>query len=1649
MKHLNFILWVIGITLIGSIQLQAQLFTYSGAAFPIPDASCPTTSNVDITVAGVGNIGATLNLENVCVDITHTWDADVDLSLLAPDGTVVALAANVGGDGDNFTGTCFNMMGADGLIEDGIAPFTGSFIPQGNLDDVNNGQNADGVWSLVVCDDAGGDTGTINSWSLEFVVPPSDDVGVVRIVGGSSCDLTAMEMITVEVENFGLNAQSNFPISYMVNGGGMVTESFTATLNPGTTMMYTFAGTADLSTVGAYNIASFTSLPSDAMASNDTSMLLINQYPLISSFPIVEDFETWNLCGNTDPCGFDCSAAVANDFLQDNMDADDWRVNIGGTPSTGTGPLIDHDPGTATGQYLFIEASGCAAANSILISPCMDISGLVNPYVEFYTHMFGINMGTFNLDVTTDGGLTWTNIWTQTGAIQAADIDPWQQVEASLIAYSGVIQLRWEAIAGAGFESDISLDAIRIYDRPATDVATISIDSPNSGCSLTATETVTVTIQNLSGVPVSSIDIQSQINGGGFASVGTYAGPLAPGATDVFTFTEDFSALGVYNLDVMVVFPGDGDASNDLVSKTIEKIAPITTFPFSENFETFAFCGNNFDPCPFDCSAAVTNNWTQDIGDTDDWRVNSGNTPSGPGTGPSMDNNPGTDTTKYLFKEASSPCDGSTARIISPCMDLTTLSNPFVDFYYHLNGADIGTLDFEISTDDGATWTNLWTLSGAQQTVSTDPWELASISLTGYTGIVKVSWLATTVVGFSGDIALDDVRVYDRPPIDVRASAILAPNDGCGLSATETVTVVIESLSSSPVSNIPVYYQINGGTPVMETFTGTINPGLTTNFAFATGADLSMAGQYQIEAWTSLGTDGDITNDTTSRVVTSIETVNTFPYNMGWEAGPMSWTTEGTNSSWALGAPTGAVINSAGEGMSSFVTNLTGPYNASELSYLVSPCFDFSAVPTDPDISFALWTETEVGFDEAWLEVSIDGGTTWTKVGASGTGTNWYNDAANEWWNDATGGWVNAENVLAGVAGVADVRLRFVFSSDGSVQQEGVGIDDFEIKLPLAFDAELAGGQEYTLIPYRQADVALNSTIVNAGLSALGPIDVTFDIVDGTMTSVFSGTDNIASLAPGMSISTSPTTAFVPPAPGVYFMDITVTEANDLDLTNNTITGIPIIITQTEFARDNNDLSAGTSLGIGTGGDDNAELGQNFEVVATDVLSSVKFQLVIPPAGDSVYANVYSTNPDGSPDAIIASTEGYIITTDDETNGVLLDLPINGGPITLTPGTYFLGVVEPGENISLATLENIFTPGTGWVTWDANPNGAGVWSNNEDFGFNLTYFLRAIFEPCGTTPFTLGTVATDETLDGLDDGMIDLTTTGGIAPFTYTWSNGATSEDVTGLADGMYTVVVSDILGCTDSITAEVLMGCTILNLTTDVDDESAADLDDGSIDLMIGSGTSPFTYLWDNGATTEDLTGLADGTYCVTVTDASNCEGIICATVLPGCGPLGLSSTLLEESSPGAMDGAIDLTITQGTAPYTFIWDNGATTEDLTGLSTGQYCVTVSDFYGCEDQLCEIIVITSIQQIEGLKALNLYPNPTSDQTVLSMSLDQSKAIQIELQDILGRTVWSKSLGVQSVVEYRLDTKDLVAGTYFIRVWANDQFETIPLVVSK
>lgn len=198
---------------------------------------------------------------------------------------------------------------------------------------------------------------------------------------------------------------------------------------------------------------------------------------------------------------------------------------------------------------------------------------------------------------------------------------------------------------------------------------------------------------------------------------------------------------------------------------------------------------------------------------------------------------------------------------------------------------------------------------------------------------------------------------------------------------------------------------------------------------------------------------------------------------------------------------------------------------------------------------------------------------------------------------------------------------------------------------------------------------------------------------------------------------------------------------------------------------------------------------------------------------------------------------------------------------------------------------------------------------------------------------------------GSGNGSIDISPSGGSAPYSYSWSNGATTEDISNLNAGTYTVTVTDSSGCSKQA-SYLLINNVRITLSGSVTKTSCGQTN-GAVNATITGGTAPYSYSWNNGATTEDLQNVAIGTYRLTVTDANGCQ-------TQGTFIVGENNTvkttfvIVQAGCFNEATGSIDITASGGTAPYTYTWQHGATTEDLTGLTSGIYRVTVTDNAGC-----------------------------------------------------------------------------------------------------
>lgn len=576
------------------------------------------------------------------------------------------------------------------------------------------------------------------------------------------------------------------------------------------------------------------------------------QIAITSGSPFFEDFE-----GNvTASAGETCPAvgptALANGFVNLAGDGNEWTPDNNGTPSVGTGPFIDQNPGNAVGIYLYVEASGsCTNAVAELASPQFDISGLTSTQAafDFWYHLDGLHSGSISVDtveqvnsgsdgavaggsdtfnsvgaaftanhvgtqITISGSTASDGVYDIIAFIDADNVQlgaTFASAESSLnfihtntttgVAgpFSGdqggawqnsgdtllnTVRLNFGAdgneqlftviirgTTGAGFQSDMAIDSFTMRgDAPAVDLSPIAISAPAlpvaDGCiPLSASELVTVEVSNNQApIPAGTqIPLTLDVNSGAqiIGETFTLVSGVAQGASVFLQFAmpADLSTLGANTLSVS--YTGmDSVPGNDVLNVAFDNPnAAPAVLPVMENFDGSASNNTQIPPA----------GWIQDQNDgTSDWFFR--NTGPTSGNGPFEDHTTGVAGVGYFAHVEDSTGEGANAQVnlISPCVDLTTATNPVVDFW--VNSMDTTTAQNELGIDiitsggivldvvppigdTGGVWTNF------------------STSLTPFIGdVIRVRFRGRNdnpnngSNDFTDDTGIDDVLIADIVP---------------------------------------------------------------------------------------------------------------------------------------------------------------------------------------------------------------------------------------------------------------------------------------------------------------------------------------------------------------------------------------------------------------------------------------------------------------------------------------------------------------------------------------------------------------------------------------------------------------------------------------------------------------------------------------------------------------------------------------------------------------------------------------------------------------------------------------------------------------------------------------------------------------------
>ncbi|MCB0738215.1 MAG: T9SS type A sorting domain-containing protein [Bacteroidetes bacterium] len=811
-------------------------------------------------------------------------------------------------------------------------------------------------------------------------------------------------------------AITNIPVKYQFNNNTVVTETINS-IAANDTVTLTFSTQINLNSFGTFNLKVWTQKNTDTYTSNDTQDVNITVLNVVSTFPYYENFEAdngnWQASGNLSTWEWGSPANTEINEAANGTKA--WVTNLDGNTNSNE--------------------------VSYLTSPLFNMASISgNPTLSFYHRYSTVSVHKHYIEYTEDGN-TWTklgqngsgtNWYNHASHYWNNSNSDWEQAEyvfpLSTLSNKTNVRIRFV------FENDqwnqkegVGIDDIFIGHK-GTDINMVSVTAPDTTCGLSNAETVSISVQNLSGSATGAFNVHYQLNGGN--TVTEQMPSILANSTANFSFSSkaNVSATGVHQFKVWHSLMADNYPVNDTMSHHVVNATSVSNFPYLQNFEN----GNG--------------GWYADGSGTWEWATPSNSNLSAAASG-----------TKAWVTDANGNVPkSSTLLLYSPCFDMSGFANnPTLSFNLarHLQWGIKLWVEY---SEDGNTWTklgqngsgqnwydnasNYWTQT--QTSFQLASYEIPVSSMTVKT-TVRLRFVAQTNPWINAEgLVIDDISIQNIVN-DVEAVAFNMVNKGVGLT-NQTVTVQVKNNSSVTQNNVFVYYKLNNNAPVKDTISSILS-GQTVNFSFTVKANMSATTAHQLMFYTHHAADNYAINDTVSGFeVVNIKYVTTYPYFEDFETDNGTFYAEGWNSTWEHGVPSSnnSVIKRAASGTKAWVTNLDGGYDANESSFLRSPYFDLSGFASNPIIAVSIIHKLE--WDPyVYIQYSEDG-QQWNYMPATNSGKNWQQFGFSQ--NRTHWQVVSTEIPLSSITNKDSVQFRVWFDAGfGFDVYDGFGIDNFHI----------------------------------------------------------------------------------------------------------------------------------------------------------------------------------------------------------------------------------------------------------------------------------------------------------------------------------------------------------------------------------------------------------------------------------------------------------------------------------------------------------------------------------------------------------------------------------------------------------------------------
>ena len=791
-----------------------------------------------------------------------------------------------------------------------------------------------------------------------------------------------------------------------------------------------------------------------------------------------------------------------------------WQVNNGGTQTGGTGP----DGSFSGNSYFYFESStfGGGGASQFdtatIVSPQIDLTNAMDgAELSFWVHARGGSMGKLSVGVSNSPNGPFTTAYTQLGETHLAANSPWSQIGIDLSSYLGqslYASFTYTRLpfANPTYTGDLAIDLLEVItcsNCPSpSNISSNSITSSSADINWTSNGTETQWEINYNGNSILTSSFPTTLNN------------LIPNTT--------------YNVTVSAI------CSSTNQSPT----------PYSTTFVTF--CNSEVAPYFEDFDNGISNCWSQELSTDDfDWTLNSGPTPSnGFGTGPTDDISSGGN---YIYTEASNPRDpGDVAVIYSSFIDISNLTSPELNFYYHMFGQNMGTLEIEIF--DGNLFTNIFTLTGDQG----DQWIQNSIPIVTNSNIIQFKIIGEIGGDWSGDIAIDNFEVREAPTCPTPT--------GLTFSNVTPNSVVLDWVPGNNVNSWIINF--NGNTVTTSSIPFTL-PNLIPNSTY------------------NIFVTGLCANNDTSYSSNSISVLTACPYRVApftenFDVSfPLCWSQEANSDDFDWDLEAGGTP-SANTGPSDDVT-IGGNYMYTEASnprvdgdfaIVYSESIDISNL-SNPKLNFYSHM-----FGSAIGEIQIDmfDGNAYIPI------FNKIGDQGDQW--------VEENIFLNTTTNYIHFRITGILSSNGNgdTWPGDMAFDEFSVIDGVGDDLEALSGFANSDCDLSNMEI-VTMEIVNPGASSQSNFDVSYTVNNGTP--IIETVSNL--INPGDTLIYTFNTSLDMSSDGIYNIDYECLLSNDQNLNNNIFSGSnenfispfsPITVDDTICFGDTAYLEASTSQGL-------------------------------------------------------------------------------------------------------------------------------------------------------------------------------------------------------------------------------------------------------------------------------------------------------------------------------------------------------------------------------------------------------------------------------------------------------------------------------------